>query len=112
MVEPKNTYTMLEFENGEEVKLSLAYYLLYQLKPKEKDLYDRYNKIMTKGPAEELDMVVVLYTGYRCANLDSQTVYSELEFMMLLGDDREKVAEAFKAVMGKSPKKPRSVTRS
>lgn len=112
MVEPKNTYTLIELDNGESVKLSLAYYLLYQLKPKNKDLYDRYNKIMTKGPTEELDMVVVLYAAYVCANIESQSLYTEIEFMMLLGDDREKVSAAFMSLMGKSPKKQLSATLS
>ena len=104
IAEPTNTFVEYELENGEKVKMTLAYYRLYQLKTKNKDIYDRYNRIVPKGFTEELDGVTVAYTAYLCANLDNPEPYSEIDFMILLGGDRIKLGETVKQLMGKNEK--------
>lgn len=88
-----NTVYEFEFDNGEVVKMTLRFYSLYLLKSKNKQAYERYNKIMIKGPQEELENVTILYTAYLCANLDHiEECMSELDFLQLMPDDREYVS--------------------
>lgn len=99
-----NTVHDFELANGEVVKMTLRFYSLYQLKSKNKGAYEKYNKIMTKGPQEELDNVTILYTAYLCANVDNiEGCMSELEFLMAMPDDREYVGEVLAALI--HPKK-------
>ena len=94
MANIKNTCIEMELEDGQKVQLTLAFYRLYQLKAKNKDLYSHYNKIMTKGPEEELDMIVILYTAYLCANIEHvEDCMSELEFMKLVPSNRKVIRE-------------------
>lgn len=87
-----NTVYEFELNNGEVVKMTLRFYSLYLLKGKNKQAYERYNKIMIKGPQEELENVTILYTAYLCANLDHiEECMSELDFLQLVSDDREYV---------------------
>lgn len=103
-MENKALYTKHDFElaDGTVVKVTLRFYSLYQLKSKNKAAYDAYNKIMTRGPQEELDNATIIYTAYLCANLNEDCM-TEMEFLELMPDDREYVA----TVLGKliNPKK-------
>ena len=91
----KNTYYEFNFEDGGSVKMSLAFYLLYQLKAKKKAVYDEYNRIMTKGMNEELDMISVLYAAYLCGNIaDVAECMSFEDFMMRCGSDRFAIKKA------------------
>lgn len=99
-----NTVIDFELNTGEKVQLTLMFYNLYQLKPKNKSLYERYNKIMTTGPKEELDNVVILYTAYMCANLsDIENCMSEIDFMKAMPVDREYVTDTLEQLI--KPKK-------
>lgn len=103
----KKLNTTVDFElcDGTNVKLTLAFYHLYQLKSKNPSLYKRYNAAMANsgsGNYDELDMITILYAAYMCANMDAETMKEE-EFMMLCGSDRMAVANAVKALT--SPKK-------
>lgn len=100
MEKKMNTTIDYELENGVVVPMTLTFYAIYQLKNKNKPLYDRYNKVMTKGPQDELDMVTVLYTAYCCACAEPM---SEEDFMIGLGGDRKAVAEAIQKLT--QPKK-------
>lgn len=97
-----NTVYDFELANGEVVKMTLRFYSLYQLKSKNKGAYEKYNKIMTKGPQEELDNVTILYTAYLCANIDAECM-GEVEFLQLMPDDREYIGEVLSALI--HPKK-------
>ena len=99
----KNTCIDFKFEDGDSVKMTLAFYALYQLKAKNKSVYDRYNQIMTKGASEELDMVTILYAAYLCANINEPTVMNEDEFMMKCGSNRIAVKDAMELLI--KPKK-------
>lgn len=104
MSELKNTFYEFEFENGEKCQMTLAFYALYQLKAKNKSVYERYNKIMTKGADEELDMITVLYAAYLCANIDDiENCMSEKDFLIKCGSDRMALKKAMEVLI--KPKK-------
>lgn len=85
-----NTVYNFELADGETVQMTLRYYNLYQLKSKNKQAYTKYNKIMIKGPEEELENVTILYTAYLCANLEHiEECMTELEFLQRMPEDRE-----------------------
>lgn len=95
--------------DGSSVKLTLAFYYLYQLRNKHRELYDRYNKIMqstNKNEFDILDMVTICYVGYMCANMNAETVLSEEEFYMLCGSDMTEVSKAMNHLM--NPKKQKA----
>lgn len=94
MIDKKIPSTVYDFElaDGTTVKMTLRYYSLYLLKSKDKQAYEKYNKIMSKGPQEEIENVTVLYTAYLCANLENiEECMSEMEFLMNMPDNREYV---------------------
>ena len=91
-METKNLNTVYNFElaDGEIVQMTLRYYNLYQLKSKNKQAYLKYNKIMIKGPEEELENVTILYTAYLCANLENiEMCMTEMDFLQRMPEDRE-----------------------
>lgn len=100
----KNTMVPFELEDGEKVNLTLAFYQLYLLKGKNKKIYDEYNRIMTKGANEELEMVTILYAAYLCANIENiDECMSEIDFLKRVSSDRQYVASIFKELT--NPKK-------
>lgn len=88
----KNTCIDFKFEDGESVKMTLTFYAVYQLKNKNKKIYDEYNKVMAGGVKEELDLITILYAAYLCANLDTECMTYE-EFLIKCGSGRRKVRE-------------------
>ncbi len=98
-----NTYDF-ELADGNVVKVTLRFYSLYQLKSKNKSVYERYNKVMTKGPQEELDNCLILYTAYLCANIANyEECMDEMTFLELMPTDREYIGEMLTELM--HPKK-------
>jgi hypothetical protein len=92
-----NTTIDFELYDGRSVPMTLAFYALYQLKTKDKKLYEKYMQIMQKTTTDELEMVTVLYTAYVCANLsDFGNVMSEEEFMMQCGSDRMAIINTYR----------------
>ena len=92
--------------DGTTVKMTLFFYALYQLKSKNRALYNEYNEIMkkmSKDSAEELDTILLLYVAYVCANMDEENLMTKEEFIMQCGGDREAVGKAAKELT--SPKK-------
>lgn len=87
----KNTYIDFKFDDGESVKMTLTFYAIYQLKNRNKKLYDEYNKVMTNGIKEELDMITILYTAYLCANTEETMSFED--FIIKCGSNRRKVRE-------------------
>ena len=110
----KNTFVDFELETGEVVKLTLSFYALLQLKNANKDVYARYNKIMTKGPQDELESITLLYAAYLCGLLLSECIddaMDEEEFICSLTPDREYIMETIQLLI--NPKKARaSASRS
>ena len=104
-----NTTYDFMLADGTTVKLTLAFYYLYQLRSNNRNLYDRYNKIMqstNKNEFDILDMVTVCYVGYMCANQNAENVLSEDEFYMLCGSDMTEVSKAVNHLL--NPKKPKA----
>lgn len=106
MTDKLNTNYTFEFCDGSTTELTLTFYKMYQLKAKNKALYERYNKIMGNngsGKYDELETIEVLYIAYICAHLDEENVMPLEEFMMKCGCDRIAAVNAFKALT--QPKK-------
>lgn len=97
----KNTFLDFKFEDGETTKMTLTFYAVYQLKNKNKKVYDEYNKVMAGGVKEELDLITVLYAAYLCAHLDEECMSFE-EFLIKCGSNRRRVRETVAALQ--SPK--------
>ena len=99
-----NTTIDFEFYDGSTTTLTLTFYALYQLKNKDKSLYNRYNESIKKSQKDtydELDMVTILYAAYVCAN--PETHMGEEEFLIKCGSDRMAIANAVKELI--NPKK-------
>ena len=89
-----NTIVEFEFCDGSKTELTLAFYKLYQLKAKNKELYKKYMENMQKSKTDEIETMEILYTAYICAHLDDEDVMSIEDFMILCGSDRIAVQEA------------------
>ena len=99
-----NTVRDFELADGTVVQMTLNYYALYQLKPKKKSIYERYNKIMTRGPEEELENVTILYTAYLCANVHNiDECMDEMTFLTLMPENRQYIGEVISELI--NPKK-------
>jgi len=99
-----NTNYDFALADGTTVPLTLNFYFLYQLRSKNKSLYERYNQILTRQSKkdysyDEIDNMEILYTAYCCANLENENLLSEEEFLMLCGSDRNAVGKAIKALL-------------
>lgn len=106
-MDKKTLNTTIDFElaDGTTVKMTLAFYALYQLRNARKGIYERYNKIMVKGPQEELDNVVILYTAYLCANIANlDECMTEEEFMLSMSPDRKQVGEVLSTLISAKKK--------
>ena len=106
-MDTKNLNTVYNFElaDGTTVQMTLRYFNLYQLKSKNKQAYAKYNKIMIKGPEEELENVTILYTAYLCANLDKiDECMTEMEFLQRMPEDREYIGEILQSLINSKKK--------
>lgn len=92
-----------EFCDGTTCQMTLAFIRLKMLSGKNKNLYKRCQKVMTNGPEDELDILAVLYTAYVCANIDSDDLMTEDDFIMKCGTDRFALSEAYEEMT--NPKK-------
>ncbi len=98
--------TVVEFNlcDGSTVKMTLAFYKLYQLRAKNESQYKKYNAAMNKGKnIDDLDTITILYTAYVCANMEQPNLMTEEEFMIMCGSDRVETGRAVKALI--QPKK-------
>ena len=97
-------------EDGTNLPGTLNLGALADLAQTDHDLWKTYHaiykEIQSDGSATELDMAKILYIAYRCAVQHEGTeTLGERDFLYQLTDDREAIAEAFKAVFGKGDKK-------
>lgn len=105
MDKPMNTKYVYTFEDGTTTEMTLAFYVLYMLKSKNRTLYDRHNKIMARmgnrknDEYDEIDSVLILYTAYVCAHLNDESIMTEEEFLIKCGSDRKAVGAAVKALL-------------
>lgn len=104
------TYTF-EFCDETTCEMTLAFIRLKMLSGKNRALYERCQKVMANGAKDELETLTVVYTAYVCANIDSENLMSEDEFIEKCGSDRQALVEALTALT--SPKKRKaSASRS
>lgn len=92
-----------EFYDGSTCEMTLAFIQLKRLSSKNKSLYERCQKIMANGGKDEFDTLTVLYTAYICANMDSENLLTEDEFIEKCGSDRQALMDALTALT--TPKK-------
>lgn len=88
----------IELQNGEKVNLTLNFAALYKLRAKNKQLYDRYNKIITNGSADEIENIHIIYTAYVCANTGNEIMSFE-EFLEVVPFDREIIGDAIASLL-------------
>lgn len=99
-----NTFYDFKLADGTTVPLTLNFYYLYQLRTKNKAMYERYNRIMvnqSKGNYDDIENVEILYTAYACAGIARPeiTLMQFDEFLMLCGSNREAVGKALQALL-------------
>lgn len=87
-----------EFYDGTTCEMTLAFIALKKLSSKNKNLYERCQKVMANGGKDEFDTLAVLYTAYMCANMDSDNVLTEDEFIEKCGYDRQALMDALEAL--------------
>ena len=92
-----------EFYDGSTCEMTLAFIQLKKLASKNKKAYEACQKVMTNGPKDEFDMLAVIYAGYLCANMNSDNILTEDEFIEKCGCDRFAITEAFNSMT--NPKK-------
>ena len=95
-----------EFYDGSKCQMTLAFIQLKRLSSKNKSLYTRCQSILANGGKDEFDTLTVLYAAYVCANMDSETILSEDEFIEKCGTDRQALMDALQAMT--TPKKTRA----
>ena len=78
----KNTYQ----------ELTLNFYNLLQVKNNQPKLYDRFMKVLQNKEFDIVfDSLTVLYVGYLCANLNSESVLTEEDFIAQVPFNLEKI---------------------
>lgn len=99
-----NTFYDFRLADSTTVPLTLNFYYLYQLRTKNKAIYERYNKIMvnqSKGNYDDIENIEILYTAYLCALLERKDIVPMEfeEFLMQCGTDRQTVGKAIQALL-------------
>ncbi len=95
-----------EFYDGSTCQMTLAFIQLKRLSSKNKNLYTRCQSILANGGKDEFDTLAVLYAAYVCANMDSENLLTEDEFIEKCGTDRQALMDALQAMT--TPKKQRA----
>lgn len=94
----ENTSIKIVLTDGKEVELTMTFGLLYKLRSKDKDSYDRYNDIIMEGVKDMMDYPTGLYTGYLCKCIEDgkDPEMKELEFAEKLPYSLKEIFEAYK----------------
>ena len=92
-MEQTNTNVTIKLKNDVEVKATLTYRRLYQLQQREPKLYEQYVKAQSQDTPSELDILLIIYVGYKCA--ENEAEYSFEEFMDLFPDNRVVLQSTF-----------------
>lgn len=92
-----------ELFDGSTVKCTLAMWRLKQLASKHKKLYETAMKVLGKGTDDVFESLRVIYAAYVCANMDSEELMTEEEFVMMCGSDYAGINETVTALI--NPKK-------
>lgn len=103
----KNTFYEIKLLNGEKVNLSLTFARLYMLRAKDKALYEKYNRMITKESRDEIDSIFIIYVAYVCTRLDEEHM-SFNEFLEVAPFDRAVIGDAILTLLTPSKKKTAS----
>jgi hypothetical protein len=95
-----------EFYDGSKCQMTLAFIRLKMLSGKNKKLYERCQQVMANGGKDEFDTLTVLYAAYVCANLNSDNLLTEDEFIEKCGCDRKALMDALETLT--NPKKQKA----
>ena len=66
----KTTNMVFDLNDGEKINLTISFKLLYQLRSKNKSLYEKYSKTVLLGSEDLFDFIQIIYVAYLCANID------------------------------------------
>lgn len=109
-MELNNTVTELETPSGETIRLTLNFFLLYNVKKNYPAEYKRYNEILMNGMTDIFDALDILYAAYLCALYEGTKPISYTDFIELFEDDIQLVMTEAGKLMGRKKKRvPRSV---
>lgn len=98
-----------ELFDGTTVKCTLAMYRLKMLASKNKGLYDHAMKILSKGTEDIFESIKMLYAAYVCANMNTDDLMSEDDFMMACGSDYAGVGETVAKLINPKNRKASAV---
>lgn len=98
----KNTYFNFTLNDDSIVSLTLNFAQLYKLRAQDKNLYDRYNQVIVKGAKDEFDNITILYTAFKCADLNNKMTYEE--FIELVPINRNAINETIQNLLGMKKK--------
>ncbi len=90
----KTTNMEFELNDGEKINLIINFSLLYQLRSKNKSIYDKYSKTILVGSEDLFDFIQIIYVAYLCANInDLDNCMSFDTFIEKMPNDVRKIAE-------------------
>lgn len=90
----------MKLTDGTEISTSLKWSLLYKLEQTNPQAFEKYRQAVSKmeRTPNEIAAVEIIYTGYLCANLGINDVYSFDEFLDLLPDDHVEIINEYVAL--------------
>ena len=95
-----NTVVEFTLMDDSVVKMTLTYARLYKVRAENKEVYDRYNKIMMEGSKDEFDNLFLLYTAYLCGLIGTdETPMSYEDFMEAVPPNRREVQTAIRKLV-------------
>lgn len=94
-----------ELFDGSTVKCTLAMWRLKQLASKNKKLYEAAMKVLGKGTEDVFESIRVIYAAYVCANMDSDDIMTEDEFVMMCGSDYAGINQTVSALINPKNRK-------
>ena len=90
-----NTVISIKLMDGRAVDATLNFARLRKLSVKHKELYKRYQKIISSTTYDELSIAEIVYTAYVCANIDSDDIMDIEEFLENLTPNREELFDIY-----------------
>ena len=79
-------FVTYEMDNGEEVEMSLTFAKIMKLRKVDKDLYEKVNKVLTKGPEDVMQIATTLYGAYMCSG-EEEKKYTYQGFIDNMNND-------------------------
>lgn len=92
-----NKTVTIELVTGKKVGLTLTFGLLYILREKQKESFEKYNNIVMGGIKDMLDYPTALYVAYlcKCEEENTEPEFTESEFRNMLPFDMSEVVDVY-----------------